>query len=311
MFSKKITAALVFVLMIGALAFAGCQAQKPLQNIEEEPLKVVTSIIPLFSLTSNLLEGTNAEIINLVPPNASEHTFQLTPSALKAIAEADLIVINGLELEHFLEDAFENTKGLVVDTSKGVELLTHREPLGEEDEDEHGEFDPHIWLDPARATTQVANIASALAEKDPANAVIYQQNREKLALDLQNLEAEIKEAFAKLEIAPYIVFHDAYQYFENAFGLKSAAAFEAFPGQEPSAQYLKALIDTIKAENVKAIFTEPQFSPRVMQNLAKDYGLTLAELDNLGTKVEKDEYFNMMRANVKSFEKTFMKKTDE
>lgn len=258
-------------------------------------LKIVTTIAPLYSFVLSLTDGVNAKVTILVPPNVDEHNFQLTPQAAKELEVADVIVMNGLGLETFLLDAIGQSKAKIVDTSVGVEALKPQNVLEEE---EHGDFDPHIWLDPNNAIKQVDNIMAALIEKDPANERNYTRNATVLKARLVALHSEITTEINKLEKKPFIVFHDAYQYFEKAYGLQSAAAFEPAPGQEPSPQYLQKIVEMIKAEKVKVIFTEPQFSPKLVQTLAKDYNVQIGELDVIGQDLDRDGYFKMMRKNL-------------
>lgn len=317
-----------FVLLIG-MSFVGCGCGQPHEEVTdtktETSLKVVTTIPPLYSLTAHLSEGSDVELTNLVPANTSVHSFQLTPASAKSLAEADVVVINGLELEEFLEDAFENSNALIVDTSKGVKAMKmegHEDEHHEEDhhdEDEHhdeeaedhhhhGEFDPHIWLSTKTAKVQAKNIAEALEEKDPENADLYKSNLKKLHAELDELHEEIEDGINGLEVSPYIVFHDAYNYFEAEFGVGAVAAFETFPGKEPSAAYLKELIEVIEKNSVTVAFAEPQFSPKLLKTVASDYNLKVGDLDPLGQNVTKDTYFDIMRSNLAAFKKVFPSK---
>ncbi|PKL36675.1 zinc ABC transporter substrate-binding protein [Candidatus Peregrinibacteria bacterium HGW-Peregrinibacteria-1] len=282
-----------------------------------EGLQVVTTIAPLYSLTLNLVEGTDVKVTNVVPINASGHTFQLTPQAMKDLNDADLVVSNGLGMEMFLEDVMEELKGTVLSTS---DLVVERYELEEDDdhEDEEGEgadddhededdghghdgVDPHVWLSPIYAKVQAEAIYDSLVMLDGANEGIYSANLEKLLADLDALDKEIAEGLQAVEAMPYIVFHEAYHYFEDRYGLEAAAAVQEFPGKEPSASYMANLVDVIAENNVRVIFTEPQFSPKLVQTLTEDYGLVVLQLDPLGAELSKDSYFKMMRSNLESF----------
>lgn len=304
---------------------------------QEDNLAVTTTIAPLYSLTAHLVEGTDTEVTNIVPPNSSVHSYTLTPETAKQIHESDIIVINGLELEEFIEDTLEDTNALIVETSEGVAAKKYEEEHEDEHEDDHhedehddhhedehdehddhhedehddhhghhhGEYDPHIWLSPSNAKIQAANIAKALIELDQENAATYQDNLDKLNTKLDALNTEIKNEFAKLEAKPYIVFHDAYHYFEENFGVHAIAYLEEFPGKEPTTEYLTNIIDIINDNDVKVMFTEPQFSPKLVQTLSNDYNLIVGELDPLGQSISKDTYFTLIRGNFESFKKAF------
>ena len=266
-------------------------------------LKIVTTIPPLYSLTAHLIEGTNTKLTNILPPNASPHTYQLTFETARALAEADLVVMNGLELELFLERSLHDVKGLVVVASEGIELI--KDHHYDDHDHHHGEYNPHVWLSPSNAIVMADNILIALMEGDAENEEIYRRNFEELRGKLKDLQEEIHAKISRLEVGHYLVFHDAYPYFERDFGIRAKAFIEEFPGKEPSARYLAGLVDMIVEKGVEVIFTEPQFSPKLVETLAKDYGLRVAELDPLGSEISKTVYFDMMRGNVAVFEAIF------
>jgi len=285
-----------------AILFLSACGNQNAQN-EAKPLNVLTTIPPLYSLTSHILEEVgNVEIINLISPNTNVHTFALSPKDAKSINDADVIIVNGLELEEFLENSLEDSKALIVQTAEGVALLKNLEEEG------HGQFDPHVWLSPENAKIQATNIANALKHIDPTNANIYDKNLLNLKTELDQLNEDAKSTLASLDIQPYIVFHDAYQYFERDFDVHSAAFLEEFAGKEPSAQYLAEVIEIIKENGIKVIFTEPQFAPKLVQTLAQDYNLEVGELDPLGQEVSSDGYFKLIENNISAFQKTFKQK---
>lgn len=309
----KIMKKILTYLLASAIIFSACTTSDPVAKSAEN-LNIVTTIAPLYSLTANLIEGVdNVTLTNLVAPNTSVHTFALTPKAAKDLSDADLIVINGLELEAFLEGSLADSKALVVDSSKNVSLLKFPELIiegagdeGEEEEEEHhGEYDPHIWLSPENAKVQATNIAAGLKAVDPDHSALYSQNLDTLLSKLDALNNESKKSLAQLDIKAYLVFHDAYQYFEKNFEVQAVGFLEESAGNEPSATYMARLIDIIQSEQVVAIFAEPQFSPKLVQTLSEDYNLTKGELDPLGQEVSKDAYFKLIRGNVESFKSMF------
>lgn len=307
--NHKFAVIVIVVLMVLALF-----VRDPNQDgLDFENLKIVTSIPVLYSLTSNIIAGVEGvQIKNIVPPNASIHTFSLTPAVAKHISEADLIVLNGLGLEEFLGKSLDGPVAVIVDTSKNVELMRFSEPLfedvGAEEEERAGIYDPHIWLSPKNAKIQAKNIADALILEDRENADIYRANLVKLNEELDKLDVELLAGFAALDIKPYIVFHDAYRYFEEHFGVNSVGFLEETVSSEPSVKYLASLIDVIEKQHVKVIFAEPQFSPKLVETLSFDYGLQIGELNPDGGEVSKDGYFKLMRGNLEAFRKIFKAK---
>ena len=280
---KKIT-------IITALLLSACTATpQPAAN-----LSVVTTIPALYSLTATLTEGTATTVANLLPPNASIHSYSLTPSAAKTLATADLVVINGLGLETFLNDILKENSATVVDSSVGVPTLANK--------------DPHIWLSPPNAQIQSQNIYKALVTADPENSEIYSENYQFLSIRLAQLDYDLQSRLDQLDLTPYIVFHDAYQYFEQHFDVHSTAFLEEFAGREPSAEEIANIVKLIQEKSPKVIFTEPQFSPKLAQTLSEDYGIQLATLDPLGSTASKDGYFELLDSNVRSFESVFNQK---
>lgn len=315
------------ILASSVLILSACITGSPAEEAKDNTIKVVTTIPPLYSLTANLVEDTDIEVTNIVPPNSSVHTYTLTPETAKQIHDADLIVINGLELEEFLEDTLKDTNAIILDTSEGVKLKEYNEDEHEDDHDEHeddhdheeeheddhhghhhGQYDPHIWLSPINAKVQASNIADALTKIAPENKSTFQSNLNSLNTKLDQLNEEVKAELTKLDITPYIVFHDAYHYFEENFDVHAVAFLEEFAGKEPTAEYLTEVIDIIEDNEVKVMFTEPQFSPKLVQTLSNDYNLAVGELDPLGKTVTKASYFTLIRSNLESFKKAFSQK---
>ena len=148
----------------------------------------------------------------------------------------------------------------------------------------HGEFDAHIWLDPSNAIEMVLEISHELSEIDPDNAAKYEQNANKAIASLNNLINDINSSIPK--DASYVVFHDAYQYFENRFGVSSAGALTLNPDVLPGAKQIDAIQDLIQDENIKCIFSEPQYNPKIIETLAADMKISTGILDPLGAFID-------------------------
>lgn len=306
---------LFFVLLV----FAGCNfgvmpevESTPVTMLEEKTLKVVTTIAPLYSLAANLVEGTNTELVSLIPPRSSVHTFQLKPSDLKNLEAADLVIINGAELEHFLEDKLAELPGKVVDTSVGISLEAfsgidlededHEDEAHEdEDHDEdheghhHGAYDPHVWLDPMNAAKQSITIAEALKEVDGKNSEIYEKNKQDLLKELADLDKEVRDIISSRTDIKYMVLHDAYGYFNRRYNLEPGAVLREFPESEPSPQYLAKIIALIEENEIKVVFKEPQLRSALLENLVSENNLKLGELDPVGASLNKEGYFELIK----------------
>lgn len=247
---------------------------------------VVASIKPVHSLVSAVMAGVGEPTL-IVKGSASPHTYALKPSDAGALESADIVFWTGHGMELFLADALETlaTDAIVVELaeSPGINLLSVREGgafeahahEGEEhgdeehdhehqEHDEHGEGDMHFWLDPENAKLMVTQIATTLAEVDPENATAYQANAEAELVRLDELEAELAATLAPVADKPFIVFHDAYQYFEARFGLTLAGSVTVTPEVMPGAARIDELKAKIAELGATCVFAEPNFEPTII-----------------------------------------------
>tara|TARA_Y100001970_G_scaffold85066_1_gene107291 strand:+ start:147 stop:1112 length:966 start_codon:yes stop_codon:yes gene_type:complete len=285
-------------------------------------ISVVTSIKPLHSLTSYIMEGVGEPEL-IIDGVASPHNFQIKPSHAKMLQNADLVIWIGDDLESFLPTALKSIpKDAVVfellDQS-GLKKLKFREKnifeghddhghdehaKKEDDHDDHGHddhghghgsFDPHIWLDPANAKVIVKKITNQLSKIDKDNASTYKANSKKVIKDLDGLIKEVKNEINK--DASFVVFHDAYQYFEKRFGLSVIGALTVNPDVMPGAEQLSEIREVIEHEKAKCIFSEPQFNPNIINSIASDTGVKTGVLDPLGANIDKGKnmYFDLIK----------------
>jgi zinc transport system substrate-binding protein len=287
-------------------------------------IKVVASIKPIHSLVSYVMDGVGTPNI-LVDGSSSPHSFQLKPSHAKMLQDADIVFWIGEDLESFLETPLSsiatNAAKITLMELDDIELLKfrekhifdkhddHEEHAEEQaehedhhDEHNHGEFDIHFWLDPEIAKVMVKSITRELSDIDVANKSIYKANALKAIGELDELIEATKIKINK--DASYVVFHDAYQYFEQRFGIEVLGALSVNPEILPGAKQLAEIREVIEHENVKCIFSEPQFNPSIAKTIAADMDVKAAVLDPLGAKLElgKDLYFDLIGDMASSFE---------
>ena len=299
-------------------------------------IKVVASIKPIHSLASYLMDGVNKPGL-IVDGYASPHGFALKPSHAKMLQDADLIFWVGEDLENFLEKPL----GSIAKKAEKIELLNikglnklkfrernifdghddhghkedghddhgHKEDEHKEDGHDdhgheghaHGEYDPHIWLDPANAKIILNEMVEHLIENDQKNASIYKSNLNKALKDIdaliKNVKSELNKDFKS------IVFHDAYQYFEKRFNVNVLGAFTVNTDVLPGAEQLSEIREIIEHDKVSCIFSEPQFNPDIINAVAKDMDIKTGVLDPLGATLNpgKDLYFDLIRNMSKSF----------
>ena len=180
-----------------------------------------------------------------------------------------------------------------------------------EDEDGHehhaGEYDLHVWMDPANAEVIAGAVADALARLDPAHEGVYRENEAALAARLRALDGELKEAFAPVANRGFIVFHDAWQYLDTHYGLRAVGSVTVSPERAPGAARLSEIREKIIGAQATCVFAEPQFEPRLVRTLAEGTGVGTGVLDPLGAGLEAgpDLYFDLMRGNARAFRACF------
>lgn len=253
-------------------------------------LTIVTTTPILYSLTAQIV-GNVATVANLVPPGASPENYALRPQDADTLHRADVLVINGLGFEQFLERAIEEAQSRrVVVMTASTDVETIGQPP-----------DPHIWLDPLRAAQMTEVIARGLADADPAHAPVYQANAAAARARFERLDHDTRALLATVPDRRFIAFHPAWTYFAERYGLEQVAAIEETPGAEPTARDIAKLVRLVKDSGVRTLFSEPQFSPKIVEVLARDLGLTVHEVNPEGGELSADGYDALMRQNVAIF----------
>jgi zinc transport system substrate-binding protein len=260
-------------------------------------VKVVTSIKPIHSLVSAVMEGAGEPQL-LVSGNATPHTFQLRPSDAEKLQEAQLVFWVGHELENFLEKPLETLSGKASTVSlidiRGLQTLAVREGDGFAAQDDHSveseehneERDAHIWLDPKNAQIIVSAIRDELTRTDNENAKLYAANAEKLLVKLNALNNEMAAEMMDLRGLRFITFHDAYQYFEHRYGLSSAGTILIHPENPPGAAGIRQIHDRITSGQINCVFAEPQFDNKLVSVVTEGTVAKIGELDPIGATLE-------------------------
>lgn len=278
--------------------------------------RVVVSIGPVHSLVTGVMEGVGEPEL-LIPAGASPHTYSLKPSDARALSRAELVVWVGPELEAVLgrplQTLAENAQPLALVDVAGMELLPVREAgrlheeaeheeertgEGEEDDHRHGAVDTHLWLSPHNARRIVDTVAEQLAGLDPENAARYRHNAEVLDGEIVQLEQGLDRQLTPLKEQRYIVFHDAYRYFEKAFDLHPAGAIAVSPEKRPGARRLIEIREAIGESGARCVFSEPQFRPDIVDVVLEGTGARHGVLDPLGAELVPGRalWFDLMRA---------------
>lgn len=300
------------------------------------PPTAAASIKPVHSLLAGVMRGAGYPVL-LVPASATPHRFQLKPSDARALANADLVAWIGPELEGFLVRPLAALAGdavlLELLRADGVLLRPRRRGAVWEDHHDHGAeardrgragdhdhdharehredghgharergeddgWDAHIWLDPRNAEAMADAMAGALAKLDPERAALYRANAADLGTRLRALDQELRRDLAGIKDKGFIVFHDAWQYFEARYGLNGLGSVAVDPEHPVGAQTLAAVGRRLAESDARCIFREPQFAPALVHRLAADTGAKVGVLDPLGATVDDGPalYFRTMRA---------------
>ena len=284
-------------------------------------IKVVASIKPIHSLASYLMNGV-AKPDLIVDGYASPHGFAMKPSHAKMLQNADLIFWVGEDLENFLEKPLgsiaKKAEKIELMQVKGLQILKFRERNIFDDHDDHddhgkkedhddheghahGEFDPHIWLDPINAKVILFEMSKHLIENDPKNEKIYRDNLSKGYKEIDKLTKDVSSELSNSVAS--IVFHDAYQYFEKRFSVKILGAFTVNTDVMPGAEQLAEIREVIEHDKVVCVFSEPQFNPNIIKAVAKDMNIKTGVVDPLGATLNpgKDLYFSLIKNMSASF----------
>ena len=304
-------------------------------------VKVVTSIKPLHSLASYLMDGVGKPDL-IVDGYTSPHGFSMKPSHAKMLQNAGLIFWVGEGMENFLEKPLNSiakkAEKIELMETKGLQVLKFRErnifdehdhddhddhAKKEDDHDDHdhddhgkkeehddhddheghnhGEYDAHIWLDPINAKVILFEMSKHLIELDAKNESVYRDNLSKAYKEIDNLTKDVTAELNKSVAS--IVFHDAYQYFEKRFNVNILGAFTVNTDVMPGAEQLAEIREIIEHDKVSCIFSEPQFNPDIIKAVSKDMNIKTGVIDPLGATLKpgKDLYFDLIRNMSASF----------
>ena len=250
--------------------------------------RVLATILPVHSLAAMVMRGAGAPEL-LLKGGAEPHGYALRPSDARLIRRAEVIFWIGPELEIFLTGALASLgrKAHVVSLSaaKGVVRLQRRgNRAGRRGRSLR--VDPHIWLDPTNAAAMIGAMARTLSAFDPANAPIYAANRKRARMHLAALDRELRSSLAPVRGVPYVVFHDAYGYFERRYGLQHIAAITTGPDRSPGARRLRAIRRAMIAGRARCIFSEPRYRPDLAEAIRRGTGARHGVLDPLGAGIE-------------------------
>ncbi len=284
---------------------------------------VVASIKPIHSLVASVMAGVGAPYL-IVRGGASPHTYSLKPSDATALDRAAVVFWVGPGLELFLESPIEKiarrAKVVTLSEAPGLIRLAYRQggafethahddeaqgdeqdQAADEDQDHHQDaarerIDMHLWLDPLNAKVLVRNIAESLAKADPLHAIVYDANAKKISLRLDRLIGDVAAKLAPVKGKPFIVFHDAYRYFEKRFGMNAAGSITVSPEIAAGAQRVSEIHRKVRELGATCVFSEPEFEPRLVRVVTEGTPAASGVLDPEGAALAEgpDLYFRLI-----------------
>ncbi|WAG57835.1 metal ABC transporter substrate-binding protein [Clostridium estertheticum] len=299
---KKIISMMLLTCIIFTLV--GCS--KSTLNTKEEAtgtlksdkskLQVVVSFNPLKEFAEAVGKD-KVQVKTVVPEGVEPHDFEPKIKDMKSISDADLFVYSGFGMETWVSktlSAIDNKNLVVVDSSLGINPIKSQ---GDEVQ-EHGQFDPHIWLSLKDAKIQTKNIKDAMVKADKKNKVYYEKNYEEFSKKLDKLYSEYNLKFAGIKNKNFVTGHAAFGYLCREFGLTQNSVEDVFAGGEPTPQKLKKIVELSKKYGVKVIFMEELASPRVSKTLAKEVGAKVQKIYTIESSEDNKGYLESMEANL-------------
>ncbi|NLA05435.1 MAG: zinc ABC transporter substrate-binding protein [Firmicutes bacterium] len=295
----------ILLLILGAAAPITGSCRQPFTHSQKtSEITVITTIFPLADMIERI-GGENISVSCLLPPGASPHDFEPAVEQVKTASRSLLFVSMGGGLDDWADSTAQagsrHTRVLsLYEQTLERGWLPDGEPFAGNAEASFSTFNPHLWLDPLTTRDYLCPaIADALMKEDPNNAACYQANLAAYQAELTALNDEIGSLLSKVPNKKFISVHGAWQYFATRYGLDEAAVISEFPGQEPSATSLTSLISFCRAQEIRVIAAEPQFSDRVAGMIAREIGGEVILLDPLGGAGldQRNSYLNLMRYN--------------
>ena len=287
---------ILIVIPLSSIAVYGTDSNQEFSKTHNDKLQVISSFYPLHEFSQNIGQD-KIDATLLVPVGVEPHDWEPTVKDVQIMQQTDLIVINGIGFENWIDKLEENNfQGVIVDTSNGILVKE-----SEEEHNEHGhtEGDPHIWLNPVYAKIQVQNIANAFSNSDPQNQQFYQSNAAKYIEQLDSLDSKIRNELSGCR-NNFVAFHDAFSYFAEEYNLHQHTIISSTDSHgEATARTLENVITKSQELNIKVIFSEETVDSRTSQIIANEIGGTVLVLSPLEV-ISDGTYISKMTENLEN-----------
>lgn len=305
---------LAIVLLLYSTARSTRMKEEDIENKDE--IVVYTSVYPIYDFTKKIAGG-RVRVEMLVPPGAEPHGWEPSAKAISKIEQSQIFLYNGLGLDLWAEKiadslSEESVKCMAVAEVETIQAMVFSKDISQgekqQEESHHGDYDPHVWLDPTIAEEMARSIMDVFVEVDSKNENYYQENFTIFQDQLKELDQSYQEELSKVKKKNFIVSHAAFGYMAKRYGLKQIAILGLAPQAEPSPAKLVELTSLIREYDLHTIFFERLSSPKAANVLAKETGIKVEELNPIGglTQEEMDagqEYLSIMKENLEKLKK--------
>lgn len=318
---------LAMILFVGSvLTMAYVRAEQKKEQAKDEDLLVVTSFYPMYVAAENVIgdvEGVTLENLS-EPQTGCLHDYQLTAADMKLLSKADVFIVNGGGIESFLSDVAESYPDLkIIQACDGIDLLESAEGTGEshndlssnEDADHddhdhsehsHGDENAHVWMNLADYQIQVQNICNGLSEADSAHAEQYAKNAQTYQGKVQELQQEAAELASQIASQPVVIFHEAYEYIVQEYGLQLAGEMNLDEERQVSAGEVADILHSIEDNHVSVVLAEELYGTDMGEMVTKQSGVKVVYLDTLTRgDYSADSYLEGMRSNIEQLKEAF------
>lgn len=309
---KRIYAYFLMITVLILMLFTGC---KKTQNIESDGLQVFVSFYPYYEIASQI-GGKFVHITSMIPDGIEPHEYEPTLQQTMSLEKADVFIYNGLGMEEWTEKAVQTLPKTVkiIEASKVVPLLKMKDHEHEEsdsvqqEEDEHGEYDPHLWLNPVNMKKVAEKVKDTFIQLDPTHKKDFERNYQHFAKQLDDLDTTFINTLKLTKGQEIVVSHAAFGHLTHRYNIEQHAIAGLSPHTEPSPKQIVDLQKFIKNEQLKYIYMETLASPKTAEIIAKDLGLKILVLNPIEGLTEKERqngenYITIMKKNLKNLQK--------
>ncbi len=298
---KKLSILALLICM--TLLLTSCKGASKDTATSQDKLPVYVSFNALYEFATAVGQD-KVEVSSIIPNGMEPHDFEPKAADIAGLSKARVFIYNGLGMESWAEQAISaagNQDLVVITASEGADIIKNTE---EEEIEEHGQYDPHLWLSLKGAEKEVENIAKGFSEADPDHKEFYQKNADQYISQLEELYTEYNSKFSALENKYFVTGHAAFQYFCRDFGLIQNSVEDVFAEGEPSTKQLAELVDYCRENHVSTIFAEEMASPDISRTLANEVGASVETIYTVESAEDDMTYLERMKSNCEKIYKS-------